>query len=243
MVDISEELSTISSGIYGEDIRGAIHDGLQTLAENISGGGGGGSNEIFFDFTQSLTSANSGYSVLPRDSNYTQDSTGFTYTSSVYGAWLTLEPFNFASCEIEVKFTVNNAYNVDRRFLKFNGENKENGFGYLKKTDTTGKLIYYRQSTEYELAEFTLGQDTEFTVKLVVTPNKSTSTETYSPKGDIYVNDELVESDIMIIGGTATAGDMSVLCLGSNYYDYYYSPRDEFRFKSLKYTPIIKEAS
>lgn len=44
MADIIAELQTIKNGIYGKDIRMAIHDALQKVNED--GGGGGGSLSV-----------------------------------------------------------------------------------------------------------------------------------------------------------------------------------------------------
>ena len=44
MADIIAELQTIKNGIYGKDIRMAIHDALQKVNED--GGGGGGPSSV-----------------------------------------------------------------------------------------------------------------------------------------------------------------------------------------------------
>lgn len=46
MADIIAELQTIKNGIYGKDIRMAIHDALQKVNEDGGGGGGGGSLSV-----------------------------------------------------------------------------------------------------------------------------------------------------------------------------------------------------
>ena len=48
MADIIAELQTIKNGIYGKDIRMAIHDAIQKVNED--GGGGGGPSPVNTSF-------------------------------------------------------------------------------------------------------------------------------------------------------------------------------------------------
>lgn len=52
MANIAEELSIIKSGVYGKDIRNAIHDAIKKV--NDEGGSGGSGRMNFSTFTDTM---------------------------------------------------------------------------------------------------------------------------------------------------------------------------------------------